>query len=700
MKKWALFLAVLGGIGIGAFAAEPRILFDFEDPGQRQSVKELDSSVAIVQLNGSEALKIETGATRPYPNVTLHAPEGGWDLSAFDRVEIDVTNLSDESLKIGARVDNEGGTGRVNSCSGSVGLDPHETARLVVRFNRRIAEKLSEKLTGMRYTPWGLRAEYGGSIDPAKVVQINIFMNKPTRRHAFAIDNVRAAGAFDPAAIEVPDPFFPFIDRYGQYIHRDWPGKVKTDADLTAARKVENASMQAMPRPASWDKYGGWANGPALKATGHFYTAKHHEKWYLVDPEGRLFFSIGMDVVQPHQRTGIAGRDDWFADPPWKDEAFKDQLFQTTPRRGVAKGKTVDAFDFYAANLQRKYGEKWESIWMELIPHRLMNWGFNTLGCWSDPQLLPTTTLPYTHWVYINAGKLPWRMGTRNRVSDPFNPGFETELRRRAATMTRGTVKDPYCIGYFVDNELSWGNDTYLATAVVTGEPDEAAKIELIKWLRQQYGEIAKLNQAWKVNVDSWKALAAFKEIPTTEQAQSDLRSFNEKIVRTYFQTVRAVLKDVAPDKLYLGCRFAESNPQVVRVAAEYCDIVSFNLYRDTVAAWAPPTPIDKPILIGEFHFGSTDQGVFGPGLVRAENAQDRAAGFKRYVTGAATNPQLVGAHWFQLIDEPTSGRTLDAENHNIGFLTITDTPYDSMIQASREAASSIYDLRAAGRSD
>ena len=123
-----------------------------------------------------------------------------------------------------------------------------------------------------------------------------------------------------------------------------------------------------------------------------------------------------------------------------------------------------------------------------------------------------------------------------------------------------------------------------------------------------------------------------------------------------------------------------------------YADVVSFNLYRENVAGWKPPVEIDKPVIIGEFHFGATDRGVFGPGLIGVANQKERVETFKGYVRSAIDNPQIVGAHWFQLLDEPTSGRPLDEENHQIGFLTITDTPYMDMVNAARENAMKMYD--------
>ena len=61
---------------------------------------------------------------------------------------------------------------------------------------------------------------------------------------------------------------------------------------------------------------------------------------------------------------------------------------------------------------------------------------------------------------------------------------------------------------------------------------------------------------------------------------------------------------------------------------------------------------------------------------------------------GAARHPLLVGTHWFQWQDEPTTGRVLDEENYQIGFIDVADTPYPEMIGASRQVAAKMYQLR------
>ncbi|MEO1237771.1 MAG: beta-galactosidase [Planctomycetota bacterium] len=662
-----------------------------------RQVKTHDSTAELGTGPNGPRLEVVTGTTERYPNVQIRPPGGfknPWDLSAYTHIEIDVTNLSDRGDRLIARIDSPNkGQGR-ESIGGKISLAPHESGTIVIEIDREFAAELRAELTGMQATPWGKRGSGGDGIDPTQVREMRVFLHSPTQPFRFSIDEIRAVGTFDPSTQVIPEPFFPFVDTYGQYIHADWPGKITRDADLKEAADREASEVKASPRPDTWNQYGGWAAGPQLEATGHFRTEKVDGAWHLVDPEGRLFFSQGVSVVQARGSTPIVQeREKWFRDAPWKsgDIEMLGFIDKAKPRRGDYAKQEVPVFSFYQANLLRKYGPDWENEWLRRTPARLMNWGLNTIACWSDPRLFEETTIPYTHWVFINAPKLPWQQGTRNRVSDPFNPGFEREIRRRATNMTKGTVDDPWCIGYFLDNELGWGVEGHLSSGLLKAKPNQHAKVKMFEFFEEKYGDIADLNAAWGVDYASWDAAVAGESEPTTDAAHEDLVAFDAQIAHTYFSTVRRILKEIAPDKLYLGCRFAEYNPQVARIAAEYCDIVSFNVYRDTLEGWTPVADFDAPIIIGEFHFGTNDRGAFNRGLVHASSTQDKAERFKRYVRSAVANPLVVGAHWFQLNDQMTTGRTGDAENHGIGFLSIADTPHDAMIEASRELAGQLY---------
>ena len=149
------------------------------------------------------------------------------------------------------------------------------------------------------------------------------------------------------------------------------------------------------------------------------------------------------------------------------------------------------------------------------------------------------------------------------------------------------------------------------------------------------------------------------------------------------------------PNKLYLGCRWAGRPPEfTVRAAARHCDVISYNIYKTEISSFSLPDGVDAPVLVGEFHFGALDRGPFCPGLLLLRDQKQRADTYREYVESALRHPQIVGAQWHQLSDQPTSGR-FDGENMQVGWTDICDTPYWETVQAVREVGSDMYRIRA-----
>ncbi|MBQ5568634.1 MAG: hypothetical protein IIT41_05265, partial [Oscillospiraceae bacterium] len=110
------------------------------------------------------------------------------------------------------------------------------------------------------------------------------------------ISNLRLEGEPDVSRRVDPAKYVPFVDKYGQFAHADWRFKVNSDDAFSKDLAAELPRLK--PAPERWDRYGGWKDGPKLKATGSFRTEKFGGKWWLVTPEGRLFFSVGLDVTR------------------------------------------------------------------------------------------------------------------------------------------------------------------------------------------------------------------------------------------------------------------------------------------------------------------------------------------------------------------------------------------------------------------
>lgn len=487
----------------------------------------------------------------------------------------------------------------------------------------------------------------------------------------------------------------PFIDTFGQYKYADWPGKTADLAALRASRDADIATIEKDKGPGNWNTYGAWADGPTLEATGFFRTEKHKGKWWLVDPTGKLYFANGITCVNFGENTGLDGRESWFEDLPPANGEFSVCYSKQQGLHGYYAGKTTRTFDFARANLIRKYGPDWRNSYPASVHDRLRRWGINNIGGWSDQDIRMKRRTPYTVSLNTGGATVGGSSGYWRKFPDAFDPSFREALLKRLREEVGKSAGDPWCMGYFVDNELDWGNPDSLAIAALCSPKEQAAKLDFIGVLKGKYVDIARLNEAWGTEHASWDALLAHNGSPDRQRAANDLLEFSRRFAEAYFRTCREAVKEVAPNQLYLGCRFShvhENHAMPAAVAARYCEVVSYNIYEIDLDKVVFPDPSDAPVLIGEFHFGALDRGMFHTGLRQVANQKERGESYYRYVRNAVAHPRIVGCHWFQFRDSPTSGRVIDGENYQIGFVDICDNPYAETTQAARRIGESLYE--------
>ena len=99
-------------------------------------------------------------------------------------------------------------------------------------------------------------------------------------------------------------------------------------------------------------------------------------------------------------------------------------------------------------------------------------------------------------------------------------------------------------------------------------------------------------------------------------------------------------------------------------------------------------------MLIGEFHFGTTTNGVWGGGLKHAYSLENQSKLLEQYLSEAVQHSSIIGAHWFQWSDQPATGRLNDSENFRIGFVSVTDVPYQDLVTVSKAFAKNMFKMR------
>jgi len=387
-----------------------------------------------------------------------------------------------------------------------------------------------------------------------------------------------------------------------------------------------------MPTQVPRTRWGGIADG-RFRPDGLFRVGHSHRTFWLVDPDGGRFLSKGVNTVQ-----------------------FKQDKIRNSERIP------------YADACRKKYGS--EAAWRAAAAKRLADWGFNTLGSWSDEAVAAAgSTLAVTPNLDLGMS-FAWQHNDRNRNAPPqhfpdvFDSAFERHVRQRARELCAKHSGERRILGWFVDNELRWGPDwrgpEQLLPLFLHLSEASPGRVAALGWLRER-------------GADG----------PTPSAA--DYEAFAGLVADRYFALTTAAIKDADPNHLVLGCRFAVPPPKtVIATAGRHLDVISFNCYDlDPIVTLDGYAATGKPCLIGEFSFRAVDSGLpnsIGAGPLM-QTQGERAAGFRHYVTTALQKRTLVGYHWFEHADQPAEGR-FDGENSNFGTVTIDDRVYEELTRA------------------
>jgi hypothetical protein len=706
MKYLQLVFAILFllfAFGFDNKKEKSKILFNPQGPAVLNNLEGSgDSKVEL--LSDRNAIRLNFGGIDKAPVIVIFDRSRTWKLSEFNFLAADITNPGTEEILVEMRLNAEGwaSQGKV------IPPGTTRTIRMIIPQDS-LPEYFSKKMIGMYNLPNEIirTDKKADSID-----KISFLVVCPTKGSAIRISNIRGEGDLRfPTKEQMEGDYFPLVDEFGQYRHADWPEKIHNMDELKKSILAEQEDIKNHPKPSEWDKYGGWLTGPQLKPTGHFRTEKVDGKWWLVDPDGHLFWSKGIGSISVGDgQVPITDREFYFANLP--DRIEYKEFYETggwSAPFGYYQGRQPVSFNQTGWNLYKKYGENWKDIAGSLALKRLTSWRDNTIAAWSSPDIFLKDQIPYTPIVMINSKKIEGSKGHWCKFPDPYDRSFVESLTSGINDLERAKT-DPYCIGYFVDNEITWGGSSSTANWAIASPANQPAKIALLDFLRKKHVDVGHLNSQWHTRFTSWDEFLVNTKALNLDN--EDTREFTLMTVKEYFKKVTSTLRNLAPDKLYLGPRldfhFYPSeiglndwdfrNNWIVNIAAQYCDVVSFNRYRNT-AADLRPGDFDKPVIVGEWHHTPLGKGSFYTSADNfVENLQMRAEKYEYFLKSCINNPYVVGAHYFQFFDQPTVGRS-DGENFACGFMSICDLPHSDMVNAAREIGNELYSMRSAKKS-
>jgi hypothetical protein len=493
------------------------------------------------------------------------------------------------------------------------------------------------------------------------------------------------------------------VDRYGQTTRRDFPGKVKDEAELKGDVAAD-ASYYAGFKLAERNRFGGLPGSGsrlALKKSGFFHVESKkvsgQDRWILVDPDGDAFFHLGVCTFgNGEDYTSIEKREDVFEWLPPHSGEFSGAWHPE-------KWWNPRAVSFYKANVVRKYAAPYhEETQMGRLVDRVRQVGFNSVGAFSgNSSVFIARQFPYVSTLPLGEWSLgPSVPGIRG-VFDPFDEKVVAKMDQLFADSIAGRAGDPLIIGYFLANEQGF-EDLPRAVPALPGK--HPCKRALVDMLKERYKDsISAFNTAWAMDAASFEALSDRGLPLTTQAAYADMQLYTGIFLEKYYKTITDIFHKYDKNHMLIGNRWqpgTANSETLCRVAGKYMDVISINYYAcgidesfiHRLYEWSGR----KPQMWSEFYFTATQESNAGPSGSDLPTQRERGLAYRHYVEHAAALGFVVGIEWFTLLDQAVTGRFfegLNGERANTGLFNVADRPYKDMFAGMAATHAAIYDI-------
>lgn len=396
--------------------------------------------------------------------------------------------------------------------------------------------------------------------------------------------------------------------------------------------------------------------------------------WWFLGPRDQVEFLNTVTTVQPSLRG--------------REEAGADFLSRDWPAQAGGEGDD--------ARLDR---------WARATLGRVADAGFKGVGAWSHPVLhrhdVPITRdLNLWTWARVHAERL-------------FDPEWAKAAEAAVATQVGPLNDNVNLVGYFTDNELDWGDAAsgpgYYFDGLPAADPNRSRVTQTV---RQLWSTVEAFNRDWGSTLQNWSQLDGWRELPRRPVAPYEKLSdaWLSTLAAEYFRVTTALVRKYDPNHLILGVRYRGAAPwQVVAASKDLTDAQSLNYYvsdgkLDAAMFRSIYELSGQPLLITEYSFHALDgrsgnrNTVGFPAQVRDQAA--RAEGYRQFTTRLARVPWVIGADWFQWMDEPASGRRGDGEDANFGVVDMDDQPYEQLVESVRATTPLLNPLHADSHRD
>jgi hypothetical protein len=476
------------------------------------------------------------------------------------------------------------------------------------------------------------------------------------------------------------------------------------------------------------DAFGGIAgHGAAWSAGGpRFHTRQVNGRWLLVTPAGNPYWMLGVfDVDLSGSRFGSQSSDS---------------------QRAISLAK---------------YGS--EPVWARQAVRRLRAWGFNCLAEYASEYALPIPLYGRggnpEHMPFM-AMIRPAKFSLTNRWSfapgpvkdivsatdpkvyhdwrgsatpDVFDPNFAVYARNEAAALAQHIGHSPWLVGVATDDaddiygfgpgpdlpaarlhpHLGWlvliSNPVQEANAAQDApyaDPRLHSKHALQDALRQRYGSVERLNQAWGARYTSfgsdggwphgrglldesgrgaWLGTGGTRMLGARVTVRADLDAFLYQYAKTYFQAVSAALRGSFPAYLVFGPATLNgwnglTRAPILRAAGGAVDVVQACAASDEVLRLTVASTGNVPLVTWTGLAANADSGLYAyphrsAGEPMYDSQAQRGAAYAAAIAGEFARPAagrhlVVGTKFWAFADSWP-------EKMNWGLVSLRDNAYD-----------------------
>jgi hypothetical protein len=392
--------------------------------------------------------------------------------------------------------------------------------------------------------------------------------------------------------------------------------------------------------------------------------------WWWVSPSGKLEFLNTVTTVQPEQ-----------------------------------DGRERNSVRYVSSDWDGRYQPKDLDRWATATLSRVLDYGFKGLGAWCNPAF-HSLDVPMSQDLNLWA----WVTDSSKRFYSPeWAPMAEQAVKAQVPPLRNS----PNLLGYFLDNELDWGDGFSGPSAYFDDLPNsDPNRKQVIQTIHFVWPHLDEFNIAWNSKLTNWSQLESWSTFPREQADAYDRLSsaWLSHLARDYFHLTTTMVRKYDPNHLILGVRFKGFAPEeVVSASRDYTDAQSLNYYVSDARLDSDMFRMmyqrsGQPIIISEYsfhamdgHSGDLDTVGFS---AQVPDQQARAEGYHLMTTRLSRVPYIIGADWFQWCDEPPAGRNSDGEDVNFGIVDVHDKPYDLLVNSIRDTAPTLNNWHAQSATD